>query len=126
MIAPDKHSIYPEYLPDGLTPLGPATRLDQLLAPLRDHSAVAPLDLRGPEFLSLYAALFVLVCLTALLLRWLLRGPGGDPPPEAADLDDGGLAGVEAFEVVEGAHGPADAGLRDVEATSSLGRSGAR
>jgi uncharacterized protein (TIGR04222 family) len=39
-----------------------------------------PFDLRGPDFLVLYAELFVVVFLAAGILRWALRGPAGTPP----------------------------------------------
>jgi hypothetical protein len=48
VIAPDKQSIYREYLPRSLQPRARATsRLDQLLAQLRDHSDLDVLDLRA-------------------------------------------------------------------------------
>lgn len=48
VIAPDKQTIYPEYLPRGMS-CNPATlRHDQLLEHLRAHSDLAILDLRGP------------------------------------------------------------------------------
>lgn len=47
VIPPDKHTIYPEYLPDWLLHTArPARRLDQFLAYLRAHSDVPILDLR--------------------------------------------------------------------------------
>src|SRR3954467_13614328 len=39
------------------------------------------LDLRGPEFLLLYLVLMAAAILLGVLFRWLLRGPGGNPPP---------------------------------------------
>jgi hypothetical protein len=45
VIAPDKHSIYPEYLPDWITKVGP-TKLDQFVAYMKAHSTVEVLDLR--------------------------------------------------------------------------------
>jgi hypothetical protein len=45
VIPPDKHSIYPEYLPDWLTKVGP-TKLDKLIAYMKEHSTVEVLDLR--------------------------------------------------------------------------------
>jgi hypothetical protein len=49
VVAPDKESVYPEYLPHYLRPRskGPS-RLDQLVAHLQTRSSVAVLDLRGP------------------------------------------------------------------------------
>jgi len=47
VIAPDKHSIYPEYLPDYLLQQRGETRLDQLVSYLRRTSTVNLLDLRG-------------------------------------------------------------------------------
>jgi hypothetical protein len=47
VVAPDKESVYPEFLPDSVRPLGP-TRLDQWLARLaQDAPQVEVLDLRG-------------------------------------------------------------------------------
>ncbi len=46
MVAPDKHSIYPEYLPAWMSKIRPGTKLDQFLAHMRAHSTVAVLDLR--------------------------------------------------------------------------------
>jgi hypothetical protein len=47
VIAPDKQSIYPEFLPPWLTKVRPQTKLDQFLAHMRAHSTVEVLDLRG-------------------------------------------------------------------------------
>ncbi|HEX4795110.1 MAG TPA: TIGR04222 domain-containing membrane protein [Humisphaera sp.] len=44
------------------------------------------LDLRGPQFLELYLLLLILSTVTAIILRWLLRGPGGDPGRSISDL----------------------------------------
>ncbi|NTX13619.1 TIGR04222 domain-containing membrane protein [Myxococcus sp. CA056] len=38
-----------------------------------------PLEMSGPQFLELFAALFAFAFLVGLLLRYLLRQPGGDP-----------------------------------------------
>jgi hypothetical protein len=46
VVAPDKHTIYADYLPDHLAPVVPRTRLDQLLAHMAAHSSVTVLDLR--------------------------------------------------------------------------------
>jgi alginate O-acetyltransferase complex protein AlgJ len=47
VIAPDKQSIYPEFLPDQLSRIGPESRLDQFIDRLRKtHSPVHFLDLR--------------------------------------------------------------------------------
>jgi hypothetical protein len=46
VVAPDKQSIYPEYLPDWLIKVRPETKLDQFLAYMRAHSTVKVLDLR--------------------------------------------------------------------------------
>jgi hypothetical protein len=46
VIAPDKQSIYPEYLPTWLKNLGGRTRLDQFLDYMHAHSTVEVLDLR--------------------------------------------------------------------------------
>src|SRR5262249_28073941 len=46
VVAPNKQSIYPEYLPPGCN-LGPSQhRLDQFLAHMQQHSTVAVVDLR--------------------------------------------------------------------------------
>lgn len=45
-IAPDKHTIYPEYMPGNIVRLREQSRLDQLIAYLRQHSDVVILDLR--------------------------------------------------------------------------------
>lgn len=45
-LAPEKSSIYAEYLPASLQPLGAATRADQLLLWMRKHSTVPILDFR--------------------------------------------------------------------------------
>src|SRR5258706_216186 len=45
VIGLNKESVSPDYLPEGYEPLGP-TRLDQLLAWMRAHSDIAPVDLR--------------------------------------------------------------------------------
>jgi len=47
IVAPDKQSIYPEYMPAALNRVGTATRLDQLVAHLEQHSDLQLLDLRG-------------------------------------------------------------------------------
>ena len=46
VVAPDKHAIYPEFLPDGLHRRPGPSRADQLVAHLRAHSTVPVLDLR--------------------------------------------------------------------------------
>jgi uncharacterized protein (TIGR04222 family) len=46
-----------------------------------------PFDWTGPDFLGLYILLLVLVGTAAAVLRWSLREPAGEPPPEALDLD---------------------------------------
>jgi hypothetical protein len=46
VFAPDKQMIYPEFMPDALGRLSPDYRVDRLLAYLRGHSSVEPLDLR--------------------------------------------------------------------------------
>ena len=46
VIPPDKQSVYPEYLPDWMTPAGSVTKLDQFVAYLKAHSTVEVLDLR--------------------------------------------------------------------------------
>lgn len=46
MIAPDKASVYPQYFPSALNRVGPATRLDQLVRHLDEHSDVRIVDVR--------------------------------------------------------------------------------
>lgn len=46
VVAPDKHSIYPEYLSDDVVVYTGDTRLDQLASPLTSRSEVEFLDLR--------------------------------------------------------------------------------
>jgi len=48
VVAPDKHTVYPEHLPGWAPPLPRPSRLDQLLAYAQAHSAVTILDLREP------------------------------------------------------------------------------
>ena len=46
VIPPDKHSIYPEYLPTWMPEKGAETKLDQFFAYMKAHSTVDVLDLR--------------------------------------------------------------------------------
>lgn len=46
LIAPNKHSIYPEYLPDEVNRIGKETRTDQLTTYLRKHSNIEIIDSR--------------------------------------------------------------------------------
>ncbi len=46
VIAPDKQTIYPENLPEGMTKVGLVTKLDQFVAYMRANSSVEVLDLR--------------------------------------------------------------------------------
>jgi hypothetical protein len=46
LVAPNKASIYPEYLPDGIVRVGNSGPLDQLVAHLNQYSTVKILDLR--------------------------------------------------------------------------------
>lgn len=46
VVAPDKHTIYPEHLPANLRKVQPGTRLDQLLDYNRSHARLPILDLR--------------------------------------------------------------------------------
>jgi hypothetical protein len=48
VIVPSKFSVYPEYLPEGLSKYPGSNAVDQLMTYLRDHSTVRVLDLR-PE-----------------------------------------------------------------------------
>lgn len=51
VLAPDKHAVYPEFMPAGVRRVGAETRTDVLVRYLRDHSTVPVLDLR-PALLS--------------------------------------------------------------------------
>jgi len=46
VIVPNKNTVYDEFLPDSIRKFRPATRLDQLIAHLREHSSARVLDLR--------------------------------------------------------------------------------
>jgi hypothetical protein len=46
VICPDKHTIYPEHMPDRINRVHAQTRLDQLLRHMKEHSDVEILDLR--------------------------------------------------------------------------------
>lgn len=46
VVTPDKHTIYPEALPDWMTKVRPQTKLDQFVAYMRAHSTVPVLDQR--------------------------------------------------------------------------------
>lgn len=50
VIAPNKSTIYPEYLPDSIRPVHKQSRLDQLVAYVKTHSDVSILDLRDVMF----------------------------------------------------------------------------
>lgn len=45
-VPPDKHSIYPEYLPEWMTRVGNQTKYDQFVAYMKAHSNVPVVDLR--------------------------------------------------------------------------------
>ncbi len=47
VVTPDKHTIYPEALPDWVTKVRPQTKLDQFVAYMHAHSTVPVLDLQG-------------------------------------------------------------------------------
>ncbi len=47
VVAPDKETIYPEFMPPALRPVRAESRLDQLLTDLRLHSKVEVVDLRS-------------------------------------------------------------------------------
>ncbi len=46
VIVPDKHTVYPEFMPDTIRRTSETSRTDQLVAHLRTHTRVAALDLR--------------------------------------------------------------------------------
>ncbi|MEW6187876.1 MAG: hypothetical protein AB1585_19280 [Thermodesulfobacteriota bacterium] len=46
LVAPSKHTIYPEYLPEGITRLNPKTRLDQILGYLGEEERAVMVDVR--------------------------------------------------------------------------------
>ncbi len=46
LICPNKHTIYPEYLPDGITRVNPMTRLDQIVEYLRGNEKAVLIDVR--------------------------------------------------------------------------------
>jgi hypothetical protein len=46
VIAPNKESVYPEFLPEWMTPVAPAARLAPFIAYMKAHSTVEVLDLR--------------------------------------------------------------------------------
>jgi alginate O-acetyltransferase complex protein AlgJ len=48
VIAPDKHTIYPEYVPDTYTVLNTERRIDQFIAHVQANTDVDLLDLRAP------------------------------------------------------------------------------
>lgn len=58
VIAPDKQSIYPDYLPEWLKNTGKATKADQFFAYMKTHSTVHVLDLR-PALLAARKSAFV-------------------------------------------------------------------
>src|SRR5262249_28981830 len=45
-----------------------------------------PFDWTGPEFLSFYIGILASAIIVALVVRWLLRTPDGEPTKEALDL----------------------------------------
>lgn len=46
VIAPNKHTIYPEYLPDSINRVGNESRIDQLIDYVRKHSKMTLVDVR--------------------------------------------------------------------------------
>lgn len=49
VVTPDKHTVYPEELPDWAVKVRPQTKLDQFVAYMHEHSTVPILDLREVE-----------------------------------------------------------------------------
>ena len=47
VLAPNKETIYPEFLPDAVNKMNANTRLDQLVNHLRSNTTIDVLDLRG-------------------------------------------------------------------------------
>ena len=106
VVAPDKQSIYPEYLPTWMSKVSPETKLDQFFAYMKMHSTVDVLDLRqtllenrsrGPLYLKTdshwnqLGAFFAYQRLVNELAVQLL--PGARP----ASLDDFELTKVAAL-----------------------------
>jgi hypothetical protein len=98
VLAPDKHVVYPEYLPASVHRVGLETRTGALVRYLRDHSTVRVVDLR-PALHAAKAAdrLYhrtdthwndrgAFVAYTALI-QALGRGVVGEPAPRAAFAD---------------------------------------
>ncbi len=98
-IPPDKHSIYPEELPEWLSGLQATNKLDQFVAHMRAHSTVEVLDLRpaileakntNKTYLRLdthwntYGGFVAYQALVKTLGQQL---PGLTPPLELADFD---------------------------------------
>lgn len=48
VIVPDKHVVYPQYLPSGVRPRAGATRIDQVVRALTERTQVPVIDLRAP------------------------------------------------------------------------------
>lgn len=48
VVPPDKHNVYPEFLPDWIKRTGKTTRLDQFMDYMKKNSTVPVLDLRQP------------------------------------------------------------------------------
>ncbi len=46
VVCPDKHTVYPEYMPDRINRVRTRTRLDQLVQHMKEHSDLEILDLR--------------------------------------------------------------------------------
>ena len=98
VVAPDKHSIYPEYLPSWAVKVRPQTKLDQFVAYMHEHSTVPILDLREvvvnakqtrPTFLKIDAHwnLFGAFVAYQEIMRALAREhPGLDAPLPLADF----------------------------------------
>lgn len=52
VVAPDKHSVYPEFMPDRFNIVNAESPIDQLIKYLKDHSSVEILDLRPALLLA--------------------------------------------------------------------------
>lgn len=93
VVAPDKHSIYPEYLPPWMVKNSQPSKLDQMLSYMKAHSTVQVLDFRpalleakkiGPLFLKTdthWNALGAFIACENLVVAMAPQLPGLQPLP---------------------------------------------